>query len=235
MPDNRYDLIVIGGGSGGLTAAIFAGRVGAKVLLVDRERLGGDCLHSGCVPSKALIASARAAWRMRHSAAFGIKSTTVEIDFAAVMQRVRDIQDEIARGESVEVLSNHGVEVAFGGAGFLDDRRILIGGEREVLADRVILATGSHAEAPKVEGLVEATFLNHVSLFRQTSLPKRLLVMGGGPIGCEMGQALSRLGAQVRIVARGFCHAKSPSYRSCWQEPSRRRASKSNCTRTSAR
>ena len=84
MPDNRYDLIVIGGGSGGLTAAIFAGRVGAKVLLVDRERLGGDCLHSGCVPSKALIASARAAWRMRHSAAFGIKSTTVEIDFAAV-------------------------------------------------------------------------------------------------------------------------------------------------------
>ena len=199
---DSYDLVVIGGGSGGLTSAIMGARVGARVLLVDRERLGGDCLHFGCVPSKALIASARMAHRMRHAADYGIRPVDVSVDFPAVMERIRRIQAEIGAGESPEALSRHGVEVAFGGARFLDEHAIQIGADRRVSAKHTVIATGSHAHAPKIEGLEEAGYINNVSLFGLTELPERVVVLGGGPIGCEMGQALRRLGAEVTIVQR---------------------------------
>ena len=140
---DSYDLVVIGGGSGGLTSAIMGARVGARVLLVDRERLGGDCLHFGCVPSKALIASARMAHRMRHAADYGIRPVDVSVDFPAVMERIRRIQAEIGAGESPEALSRHGVEVAFGGARFLDEHAIQIGADLRVSAKHAVIATGS--------------------------------------------------------------------------------------------
>ena len=202
MSDDRYDLVTIGGGSGGLTAAIFAARVGAKVLLVDRERLGGDCLYYGCVPSKALIASARAAHRMRRAETFGLRPVEVTVDFPAVMQRIARIQERIAEGESPDALERHGVEVAFGGARFIDEHTIEVGSNRRVHAERTIIATGSHAVTPDIPGLGQVGSINHVGLFEITELPGRLVVLGGGPIGCEMGQALSRLGAQVTIVQR---------------------------------
>lgn len=211
-----YDLIVIGGGSGGLTAAIMAGEIGAKVLLVDRESLGGDCLHWGCVPSKALIASARRAHQARHASDFGVKVGDVTIDFAAVMVRLRRVQAFIGDGESPAALEKHGVDIAFGGARFVDANTITVGSEAEertCTAKRFVIATGSHASPPPIEGLEEAGFWDHVRLFESNALPARLVVVGAGPIGVEMGQALARLGSEVTILQRGshVLHREEPA------------------------
>lgn len=219
-----YDLIVIGGGSGGLTAAIMAGEIGAKVLLVDRESLGGDCLHWGCVPSKALIASARMAHQARHARDFGVHVGEVSVDFGAVMARLRRVQAFIGDGESPAALEKHGVEVAFGGARFIDANTIVIGSERgdpepsevedrTVTAKRFVIATGSHASPPPIEGLEEVGYWDHVGLFESNALPKRVVVVGAGPIGVEMGQALSRLGSEVTLVQRGshVLHREEPA------------------------
>jgi pyruvate/2-oxoglutarate dehydrogenase complex dihydrolipoamide dehydrogenase (E3) component len=205
---DTYDLVVIGGGSGGLTAAIIGGRLGAKVLLVDKTDLGGDCLHWGCVPSKALIASSRLAQRMRRAAEFGLAPVEVKANIAQVMARIRSIKDTIGASENVEALAAHGVEVAFGGATFEDPHVIRIGAndahpERRVEARYAIIATGSHAAPPPIAGLAESGFLDHVSVFQLESHPGRLVVIGGGPVGCELGQALSRLGSDVTILQRG--------------------------------
>jgi pyruvate/2-oxoglutarate dehydrogenase complex dihydrolipoamide dehydrogenase (E3) component len=198
----RYDLIVIGGGSGGLTAATIAARVGARVLLVDKTALGGDCLFAGCVPSKALIASARLAHQMRHAARLGLAPVEPAVDLARVMARIRGVQDEIGRHESPEAMRALGCEVQLGGARFVDPHTIAIGGRERAQGDRFVIATGSHAVPPALDGLAEAGFIDHVALFQLVRLPRRLAVIGGGPIGCEMGQALSRLGSQVTILQR---------------------------------
>ncbi len=200
---DAFDLVVIGGGSGGLTSTVIAARLGARVLLVDRQSLGGDCLHYGCVPSKALIASANMAHRMRRAADWGIEPVEVKVDFDKVMARIRTIQDEIGAGESPEALTQEGAEVAMGGARFLDPHTLQIGADRKVRAERIIIATGSRAVPPEIPGLKGAGFLDHVGVFSMKTLPARLAVIGGGPIGCELGQALSRLGSEVTIVQRG--------------------------------
>lgn len=197
-----WDLIVIGGGSAGLTAATVAARVGARVLLVDKTRLGGDCLHDGCVPSKALLASARLAHRMRRAPEFGIAPVGVQVDLAAVMARIRAVQAEIAKHDSPEAMGALGVEVAFGGARFLDARTVRIGKDRTEVGDRFVIATGSSAVAPRVPGLSEVGFLNHANVFGLERLPARLAVMGGGPIGVEIGQAFARFGSAVTILER---------------------------------
>lgn len=199
---SRWDLVVIGGGSGGLTAATIAARVGARVLLVDKTRLGGDCLYDGCVPSKALIASARLAHQMQRASEYGLQRDPVRADIAAVMARIRAIQAEIARHESPDAMRALGVEVAFGGARFLDAHTIRIGEDRTEIGERFILATGSRAVAPAISGLEEAGALNHVSVFALEHLPARIAVIGGGPIGVELGHALARLGAKVTILQR---------------------------------
>lgn len=150
----RYDLVVLGGGSAGLTSAIMAGRVGARVLLVDKTALGGDCLHFGCVPSKALIASARVAHQARRAAHFGIAVGEPAVDFARVMERVGEVQATIRADESASAHA-HGVEVAFGGGRFLDEHRIQIGADDEarvVEAERFIIAIGSRPAPPDVPG-----------------------------------------------------------------------------------
>lgn len=202
MARRHYDLVVIGGGSAGLTSVTMAARLGARVLLVDRESLGGDCLHYGCVPSKSLIASARMAHRMRNAEKYAIRSVEPEIDFARVMDRVNRIKEEIGKHDSPDAIRKLGVDVALGGASFIDESAIEIDGSYSVTADRFLIATGSHAAAPDVPGLGETGFINHVDLFGLRKLPGRLAVIGGGPIGVEMGQALSRLGSQVTIIQR---------------------------------
>jgi len=203
MPKQKhYDLIVIGGGSAGLTAVIMAARLGARALLVDRENLGGDCLHYGCVPSKSLIASARMAHRMRHAGKYAIRSVEPEVDFARVMGRVDCIRDQIGEHDSPDAIRRLGVEVALGGASFIDEFTIEIDQSYQVSGERILIATGSHAVAPDIPGLDEAGYIDHVDLFGLRELPGRLAVIGGGPIGAEMGQAFSRLGSQVTIVQR---------------------------------
>ena len=203
MPKARhYDLVVIGGGSAGLTAVTMAARLGASALLVDRESLGGDCLHYGCVPSKSLIASARMAHTMRHAEKFGLGSVNQSVDLARVMGRVDRIRDEIGSHESPEAIRELGVDVALGGAKFIDEFTIEVDQTYPVTGDRFLIATGSHAVAPDIPGLVECGFIDHVDLFGLQELPDRLAVIGGGSIGTEMGQALSRLGSQVTIIQR---------------------------------
>jgi len=197
-----FDLAVIGAGSGGLTAANIAGRVGASVVLADRTALGGDCLHYGCVPSKALIRCAKIAHTTRQAARFGTLVEGVHVDFARVHRYVQEAIETVGRGESPEVLRSRGVEIALGGARFLSPTRIRIG-EEEIEATRSIIAVGSRAVPPPIPGLQETGFIDHVGLFGLEELPRRWAVIGGGPIGVEMGQALARLGAQVTIVESG--------------------------------
>ena len=198
----HYDLVVVGGGSGGITAVTMAARLGARTLLVDRESLGGDCLHYGCVPSKSLIASARAAHTIRNAEVFGLEATYPKIDFARVMDRVDTIRDEIGSHETPEAIRKLGVDVALGGARFIDEFTLEIDGTDVVTGDKILIATGSHAVAPDIPGLAEAGFIDHVDLFGLRELPARLAVIGGGAIGTEMGQALSRLGSDVTIIQR---------------------------------
>ena len=203
MPDAKhYDLIVIGGGSGGLTSVTMAARLGARTLLVDRENLGGDCLHYGCVPSKSLIASARTAHTLRNAAVFGLDSIKSDVDFARIMDRVDRIRDEIGSHETPEEIRKLGVDVAMGGANFIDDSTLEIDNTYRVTADNILIATGSHAVAPEIPGLADAGFIDHVDLFGLRERPARLAVIGGGAIGTEMGQALSRLGSEVTIIQR---------------------------------
>jgi len=197
----HFDLAVIGGGSAGLTAAIIAARVGAKVLLIDRERLGGDCTHYGCIPSKAMIRCARAAHEARRATGYGVEVGEVKVDFARVAAYVRDAIATIERGETPEVMREQGIEVALGGARFLSPTRLRVGAE-EFEADRTIIAVGSRATAPELPGLEECGYIDHVGLFSISELPERIAVLGGGPIGVEMGQALARLGAEVTILER---------------------------------
>lgn len=197
-----YDLVVIGGGSGGLTAATIAGRVGAQVLLVDKQYLGGDCLHYGCVPSKALIRCANVAHTVRDAGRFGVKlHGNSTVDFSDVMQYVREAIDVVGNSDSEEVLRSRGVDVVFGGARFLSPTRIQVG-DRQLEASRSIISVGSRAVAPPIPGLRKAGFIDHVGLFQLNEQPRRLVVIGGGPIGVEMGQAMARLGSEVTILER---------------------------------
>jgi len=198
---DEYDLVVVGGGSAGLTAAAFAGRVGARVLLADRERLGGDCLWAGCVPSKALIRCASVAHTARRSRDYGVLAEPT-VDFPGAIAHVRRAMQRIAAGDSREALAARGVETAFGGARFVGPRRVLVG-DREVQGRSVIIATGARPNPPRIPGLEETGYLDHVSLWSLAELPRRLAVVGGGPVGVEMAQAFARLGAQVTLVERG--------------------------------
>ncbi len=195
---DEYDLVVVGGGSAGLTAATFAGRVGARVLLVDRTRLGGDCLWSGCVPSKALIRCATVARTVGRSREYGVLADHT-VDFPGCMAHVRGAIERIAASDSPEALAARGVETVFGGARFIGPRRLQIG-DRVVRGRSIIIATGARPSPAPIPGLEEIGYLDHVSLWSLTELPRRLAVVGGGPVGVEMAQAFARLGSEVTLV-----------------------------------
>ncbi|HEY1011937.1 MAG TPA: mercuric reductase [Herpetosiphonaceae bacterium] len=197
-----YDLVVIGGGSAGVTFAKFGPRLGARVAIIEAHKLGGDCTWTGCVPSKTLIHAAKAAHTVRTAGRYGIRPQSVEIDFAAVMRHVRSVQEEIyEHDDSPEVLRRAGAEIIEGRARFVAEDAVEVNG-RTIRAKHFCIATGSHPAAPPIDGLAEAGYLTNESVFLIDELPKRLLVIGGGPIGCELGQSFARLGAQVTIVQR---------------------------------
>jgi pyruvate/2-oxoglutarate dehydrogenase complex dihydrolipoamide dehydrogenase (E3) component len=199
--EREYDLIVIGAGSGGLSAAPLAAKLGARVALVEKYKPGGDCLYTGCVPSKALIKVARVAWEMRRASDFGLEPHRPPVDLGRVMAHVQDVIQRVYQFESPEVLAHDGVELVTGEARFLDERTIRAG-ERTLRAKRFIIATGSRAAVPPIPGLEGAGFLTYDDVFHLQELPKHLLVLGAGPIGMELAQAFRRLGSEVTMFQR---------------------------------
>ena len=200
-PKGKYNLVIIGAGPGGLIAARAAAALGAKVALIERDLLGGDRLNIGCVPSKALIRTARLYAEMRDAENFGGQVPGgIEIGFATVMERMRRIQARISRGTSAQRLSEAGIDVYFGAAQFAGPDTIAVAGQ--VLRFRkALVATGARPRTPPIPGLAETGYLTNENVFDLTECPRRLLVMGGGPLGCEMAQAFARFGAHV-IVAQ---------------------------------
>ena len=199
-PAGRYHLVVVGAGPAGLVAAHAAAGLGAKVALIERNRLGGDCLNTGCVPSKTLIRTSRLYAEMRDAETYGGQVPgKIEIDFAAVMERMRRVRARISRVDSAERLRAAGVDVYFGDASFAGPDAVTVG-EATLRFRKAMIATGSRPETQSIPGLADAGFLTNETVFDLTVLPRRLLVIGGGPLGCELAQAFCRLGAEVSIV-----------------------------------
>jgi pyruvate/2-oxoglutarate dehydrogenase complex dihydrolipoamide dehydrogenase (E3) component len=202
-PRARYHLVVIGGGTAGLVTAAGAAGLGARVALIERDLLGGDCLNTGCVPSKTLIRAARAAAELRDAARFGVRSGGVEIDFGAAMARIRQIRARIAPHDSADRFSKElGVDVFFGEGRFTGRDSIEVDG-KTLRFRRAVVASGARAARPLIPGLAEAGFLTHENVFSLTERPRRLAVIGGGPIGCELAQAFQRLGCAVSLIHDG--------------------------------
>lgn len=198
----EYDLVVIGGGSAGLLVAGIAASLKAKVALIERDRLGGDCLWYGCVPSKSLIHASRIAYNVKHAGRFGVYCKDPEIDFAKAISHVQSVISTIQPHDSPERFESLGVEVIFGSGEFIDRQTFKVNG-RSLKARAFVISTGSRAAIPPIPGLKEAGYLTNEEVFSITQLPKSMAVIGGGPIGCELGQAFSRLGSQVTIIASG--------------------------------
>ncbi len=193
------DICVIGAGTGGLVVAAGASQLGAKTVLIESHRMGGDCLNTGCVPSKALLAAARAASEYRRAGAFGLEQSAPRVDFAKVQAHVRGVIAAIAPNDSQERFTGLGVTVLREHARFTGPREVAVGGRR-IRARRFVVATGSMAFVPPVPGLAELPYLTNETIFDIDRLPEHLLIMGGGPIGCELAQAFCRLGSRVSVV-----------------------------------
>ncbi|WP_046080061.1 FAD-dependent oxidoreductase [Halomonas sp. HG01] len=201
-----HDIVVIGGGSAGLVASYIAAAVKARVALVERDRLGGDCLNTGCVPSKALIRAARAAEEVRRAPRYGVEAGKPRVDFSAVMGHVRGAIREIEPHDSRERYEGLGVEVVQGEARLDDPWRVRVfgsEGERVITARHVIIASGASPWVPPLPGIEKTEPLTSDTLWQLEALPERLLVLGGGPIGCELGQSFARLGSRVSLVELG--------------------------------
>lgn len=198
-PTGRYNLVVVGAGTAGLVAAAGAAILGARVALIERHLTGGDCLNYGCVPSKALISAARAAYAVTEAREFGVDTSAPTIEFADVMRRVRRVRAEIAPNDSVKRFAGLGVDVYLGHGHFTGKRSLEVEGQRLEFS-KAIIATGARAAVPPIPGLGEAGYLTNESVFSLTALPRRLIVIGGGPIGCELAQAFARLGSHVTLV-----------------------------------
>jgi pyruvate/2-oxoglutarate dehydrogenase complex dihydrolipoamide dehydrogenase (E3) component len=205
--DLHADLCIIGAGSGGLSVAAGAVQMGASVVLIERGEMGGDCLNTGCVPSKALIAAAHAAHVIRTGAAFGVHAAAPEVRFAEVHDHVHGVISAIAPHDSVERFEALGCVVIQASARFLDRETVEAGGER-IKARRFVIATGSRAALPPIPGLAEAAPLTNETIFALKDRPEHLIVIGGGPIGIEMAQAFRRLGAQVTVIEKDTILAK---------------------------
>ena len=199
----KADLCVIGAGAAGLSVAAGASQMGARTILIEgSERMGGDCLNVGCVPSKALLAAAHTAQTIREGARFGVNGHEPAVDFAAVHRHVHGVIDAIAPTDSQERFEGLGVTVLRDWARFADPRT-LIAGPATIRARRYVIATGSRPAVPPVPGLEAVPFDTNETIFEHRSAPEHLIILGGGPIGCEMAQAHRRLGARVSVVDRG--------------------------------
>ena len=193
-----YDLVVIGAGATGLSAARSAQTAGRRVALVEAARPGGDCTHFGCVPSKALLETARRVQAARTGAAYGFRST-VDVDFAKVMDRVHAVIADIERDESPQLLASEGIDLLADWGVVTGPTSLDVGGRR-VSFDKLVVASGSRAFVPPIEGLDAVPYLDNKNVFALRELPEHLIVLGGGPIGIELAQAFRRLGSQVTVV-----------------------------------
>ena len=195
----KTDICVVGAGSGGLSVAAGAVQMGAKVVLVEGGEMGGDCLNYGCVPSKALLAAAHAAHLHTSARRFGMSARAPQVNFEQVMDHVNDVIAGIAPVDSVERFSKLGVKVIENYGRFISPK-ILAAGKYHIAAKRFVIATGSSAHVPDIEGLADAPFLTNETIFNSRVAPKHLIIIGGGPIGMEMAQAHKRLGADVTVI-----------------------------------
>ena len=199
MPAPEFDLVVIGGGAGGLVVAAGGATLGAKVALVEKHRLGGDCLWYGCVPSKTLIKSARIAWQMRNAERWAIPAASPTVDLAQVMERVAGVIRGIEPNDSPERFRGLGVDVIQGDGRFVGRDRFEVNG-RSLTARTFVVATGSRPAVPSIPGLDRTPYLTNETLFDLRENVPQLVIVGGGPIGCEMAQAFRRLGSEVTVV-----------------------------------
>jgi len=207
--NTTHDLIVIGGGSAGLMAAGFAARLGARVALLEKNRIGGDCTWTGCVPSKALLKVAKVAHETRNAGQYGVITAPPGVDMAAVREYVRWAIQDRYQEETPERLARQGIDVAIGAACFLDAHTIQAGG-RSLSAKKFVIASGAHPFIPNIAGLQEVPFLTNLNIFDNDRLPGRLIVIGAGPIGAEISQAYQRLGSLVTLVDVGLLPRDEP-------------------------
>jgi pyruvate/2-oxoglutarate dehydrogenase complex dihydrolipoamide dehydrogenase (E3) component len=197
-PQERYHLVVIGAGTAGLVTSIVAAGLGAKVALVERHLMGGDCLNVGCVPSKGIISAARA-WNQRSREKFGAPPASGDGDFAQAMERMRRLRAEISHVDGAQRFTDAGVDVFLGEGRFLDDETVEVGGQR-LRFRRAVICTGARASAPPIPGLESVGYRTNESIFSLTERPGRLAVIGAGPIGCEMAQSFAQLGSEVTLL-----------------------------------
>jgi len=201
MPES-FDVIVIGGGTAGLVTASGCARLGRKVALIEREKLGGDCLWTGCVPTKALVATARLAHQLRHADAYGLDPQTVRVTPKSVMDSMRAQRHAIEHHDDPEKFRKLGIEVIFGNAKLTSRSEVQVDGRRLAAKD-IVIATGTRTAVPPIEGLAEHGFLDHASFLNQDTFPASLLILGGGAIGIEFAQIFRRFGSDVVVVEMG--------------------------------
>ncbi len=206
--DLKADLAIIGAGSGGLSAAAGAAMLGLNVVLYEKHEMGGDCLNYGCVPSKALLSAAKAAASIREAPKYGVTSSAPVVDWAAVKAHVAQTIETIAPVDSQERFEGLGVTVIREAARFAD-RKTIVSGTTRTRARRIIVATGSTAFIPPIEGLADVPYLTNETIFSMPGFPEHLVILGGGPIGLEMAQAFTRLGAKTTVIEMGRALARS--------------------------
>ncbi len=221
-PAGRYNLVVIGAGTAGLVTAAGAAGVGAKVALIEKHLMGGDCLNVGCVPSKGLIRAARVMHEVEHAGDFGIRVPPgTRTDFGAVMERMRRLRADISHNDSVARFRSLGIDVLIGHGRFTGGNVVEVG-DRKLEFARAVITTGARAAMLPVPGLDTIDVLTNENLFWLTELPRRLVVLGAGPIGCEMGQSFRRFGAEVTIISANFLPKEDPRVAAIVEESFRR-------------
>ena len=213
---NRYDLVVVGAGSGGLVAARFAAQLGAKVALVEKNRIGGDCTWTGCVPSKALLKAAKVAHEIRTAGRYGISTSGPATNMPAVREYVCSAMESVYQLETPEVLARDGVDVILGAARFIDSST-MIAGDRTIPSKVFLLTTGARPSIPPLNGLKDVPFITYEQIFDNDLLPKTMIIVGGGPIGIEMAQAYQRLGSQVTVIGTAVLPKEDPDVQKIMQ------------------
>jgi pyruvate/2-oxoglutarate dehydrogenase complex dihydrolipoamide dehydrogenase (E3) component len=209
MSTEKYDLAIIGAGSVGLIAADFAVKLGARVALLERDRIGGDCTWSGCVPSKSLLQVAKVANDLRTASTFGIQSQPLIVDMVQVREYLRSTIRQIYQGTTPEALQQKGMHILLGPVSFVDPHTLTVG-DQHISAKKILIATGAEPVIPSIPGLGEVQFSTYRQIFENDHLPASMVVIGGGPVGVEIAQAYQRLGAQVTIFAERLLPKEEP-------------------------
>lgn len=200
MQEQQYDLVIIGAGAGGLIAADFAVRLGAKTALVEKDRIGGDCTWTGCIPSKTLLKIAKVAHHLRIASRYGIKSASPSIDMVKVHDYVQATVQQIYKGTTPEALRAKGLDIYLGGARFLDANSISTG-DATLHAKHFLITTGANPVIPRISGIRDVPFVTYHEVFDIREIPRSMIVVGGGPLGAEISQAFQRLGSSVTVIA----------------------------------